>query len=206
MVMLSTMEKQNSRDSLRSFTEKKRMKRRKNLIDIIIDTPRLSLRRIEFRDFGQICDILQDIEIMYAWEHAFSDQEVDDWIEKNRQSYQRHGYGYWAVIEKGSDGLIGLCGLIAEQAEGQEYVGIGYIFNRKYWGKGYALESALACMNYAFDVLNLKEVTAQIRPDNFPSIKVAEKLNMKVKKNFMKTYKGKDLLHALYSRRRETKQ
>ena len=38
---------------------------------IILETPRTYLRKIQRDDFEAICFILQDIDVMYAWEHAF---------------------------------------------------------------------------------------------------------------------------------------
>ena len=156
---------------------------------IILETSRLYLRKIQKNDDILISEILQDIDVMYAWEHAFSNDEVADWINENRMRYERDGYGYWAVIHKMSDRLIGVCGLLKEQADYENYVGLGYIFNKDYWGRGYALESASACVDYAFHTLKVKELTAQIRPNNLPSRKVAEKLGMEVKKEtkFFKT-------------------
>lgn len=166
---------------------------------IILETPRLYLREIRPDDYPALCRILQDIDVMYAWEHAFSDEEVTQWIVKNLMRYERDGYSYWAAIEKTAHELIGVTGLIAEEADGEPYVGIGYIYSKSHWGKGYAFEGAAACADYAFEVLDLTEVTAQIRPENAASRKVAERLGMSVKKHFIKHYKGKDMPHLLYS-------
>lgn len=170
---------------------------------IILETSRLYLRKIQKNDDILISEILQDIDVMYAWEHAFSNDEVADWINENRMRYERDGYGYWAVIHKMSDRLIGVCGLLKEQADYENYVGLGYIFNKDYWGRGYALESASACVDYAFHTLKVKELTAQICPNNLPSRKVAEKLGMEVKKEFIKRYRGKEMLHLIYFLERE---
>lgn len=170
---------------------------------IILETSHLYLRKIQKNDDILISEILQDIDVMYAWEHAFSNDEVADWINENRMRYERDGYGYWAVIHKMSERLIGVCGLLKEQADYENYVGLGYIFNKDYWGRGYALESASACVDYAFHTLKVKELTAQIRPNNLPSRKVAEKLGMEVKKEFIKRYRGKEMLHLIYFLERE---
>ena len=167
---------------------------------IIFETQRLSLREIRADDYDDLCLFLQDIDVMYAWEHAFSDEEVVAWIEKNILRYKVDGYSYWAVIENTTKKLIGVSGVINEEADGENYVGVGYIFNKEYWGNGYAIEAASACVQYAFDILYVDEVTAQIRPENTPSIKVAEKLGMTIKKQFIKTYNGKSMAHLLYSR------
>lgn len=167
---------------------------------IILETPRLYLRKIQTDDFAALCLILQDIDVMYAWEHAFSDEEVAQWIEENTMRYERDGYSYWAVIEKTSDELIGVTGLISEQVDDESYIGVGYIYNKAYWGNGYALEAASASVDYAFDVLHLDEITAQIRLENEASKNLAEKLGMSVKKQFIRHYKKKDIPHLLYSR------
>jgi RimJ/RimL family protein N-acetyltransferase len=167
---------------------------------VVLETPRLYLRTIQINDYDALCPILQDMDVMYAWEHAFSDKEVSDWIDENIMRYGRDGFSYWAVIEKLSHQFAGVTGLIAEQADGENYVGIGYIYNKSYWKKGYAFEGASACVDYAFKTLHLKEITAQVRPENTASRKVAEKLGMTIKKQFVRKYKGKDMPHLLYSR------
>lgn len=165
----------------------------------ILETQRLYLREIQSSDCDYICLILQDIKVMYAWEHAFSDKEVSQWIDENIMRYSRDGYSYWAVIEKTSEKLIGVSGLLSEQADDKNYVGIGYIYNKKYWNRGYAFEGASGCLDYGFDRLKLTEITAQIRPENMASRKLAEKLGMTIKTQFIKNYKGKDMPHLLYS-------
>jgi len=166
--------------------------------NIVIVTPRLILRKITIEDYLEISKILQDIEVMYAWEHAFSDEEVRAWINENIMRYDRDGYSYWAVIKKCTSDLVGMCGLIVENAADEDYIGIGYIFNKAFWHQGLAFESANACKNYAFFNLNISELTAQIRPDNFHSRNVAEKLSMSVVKNFNRLYRGKMVPHILY--------
>ncbi|MGI5857046.1 MAG: GNAT family N-acetyltransferase [Candidatus Merdivicinus sp.] len=40
-----------------------------------LETERLFLREMTSEDFQGLCGILQDPEVMYAYEHAFSDEE-----------------------------------------------------------------------------------------------------------------------------------
>ncbi len=112
--------------------------------------------------------------------------------------YTRDGYSYWAVIEKQSGKFIGVAGLLAEKADNQDYIGVGYIFNKEFWHQGFAFECASACKDYAFNKLHVRLLTAQIRPDNTSSRKVAEKLGMTIIKQFDKLYRGKLMPHLLY--------
>lgn len=91
-------------------------------------------------------------------------------------------------------------GYLPKRAGDENYIGVGYIYSKALWGKGYVFESASACIDYAFNVLQINEITAQIRPENAASRKAAEKLGMVVKKQFTRNYKGKDMLYLLYSR------
>lgn len=42
----------------------------------------INFRPITKNDFADLCSVLQDKNVMYAWEHAFSDEEVHKWIRK----------------------------------------------------------------------------------------------------------------------------
>lgn len=60
---------------------------------IEVQTERLYLRKMQQSDFSALCKILQDEEVMYAYEHAFSDQEVQEWLERQMKRYQDYGFG-----------------------------------------------------------------------------------------------------------------
>ncbi|WP_040196488.1 GNAT family N-acetyltransferase [Candidatus Soleaferrea massiliensis] len=164
----------------------------------ILETPRTYLRNICQDDFDEIAAILGNIEVMYAWEHAFTDEEIYDWIKENRLRYSRDGYSYWAVVLKDTGRIIGVSGIFKEDADGQEYIGIGYIFHKAFWHQGFAFECAAACKNYAFHMLHIPFLTAQIRPDNPSSIRIAERLGMSAVKRFVRTCRGKPVSHILY--------
>lgn len=178
------------------------MSRKGTQMDKVLETERLCLRKIGQADFPEICGILQNEAVMYAWEHTFTADEVHAWIAESILRYTRDGFSYWAVIEKASANFVGVAGVIKEEADGEEYIGIGYIFNNAYWHKGYAYESASACVHYAFENLGTNIVTAQIRPTNTSSVRVAEKLGMTVLRPFIRKYRGKDVPHLLYGRQR----
>lgn len=49
-----------------------------------LETERLRPRPLTDGDTEALRPILQDAEVMYAWEHAFSDEEVRAWIAEIR--------------------------------------------------------------------------------------------------------------------------
>lgn len=112
---------------------------------MILETERLYLREMNQRDFVALCKILQDDETMYAYEGAFSNEETQEWLDRQISRYRKWGFGLWAVILKETDEMIGQCGLTMQPWKNEEVLEIGYLFNRIYWHRGYALEAAEAC-------------------------------------------------------------
>ena len=59
---------------------------------MILSTERLYLREMEPSDFEALCAMLQDKEVMYAYEHAFSDEEAWDWLNRQISRYRSLGH------------------------------------------------------------------------------------------------------------------
>ncbi len=166
---------------------------------MIIETQRLFLRELEINDFSNLCKILQDKDVMYAYEHAFDDKEVFQWLQKQLFRYKEYGFGLWAVILKENTEFIGQCGLSLQDYNDKQVIEIGYLFRKDYWHKGYAFEAASACKKYAFETLNAKEVFSIIRQNNTASQKVALKNGMKVRDRIIKHYYNMNMPHLVYS-------
>lgn len=166
---------------------------------IILETDRLILRKLTNDDKHDLSLILQNKDVMYAYEHALSDEEVDIWLNNQLRRYKEDGFGLWAVILKKTGKLIGQCGLTIQQIDNKNVVEVGYLFNKAYWHNGYATESAIACKNYAFNNLNVDEVYSIIRENNTSSINVARRNGMTLKGEFVKYYYGIDMPHLIYS-------
>ena len=145
---------------------------------MILETERLYLREMNQNDFGSLCKILQDEKAMYAYEGAFSDEEVQEWLDRQIARYQKWGFGLWAVILKETNEMIGQCGLTMQPWKETEVLEIGYLFQRLYWHNGYAIEAARACKKYAFEKLDAKEVCSIIRDTNTASQNVAVRNGM----------------------------
>lgn len=165
---------------------------------MILETERLYLREMNQADFKSLCKILQDEETMAAYEGAFHDSEVQEWLDRQISRYQRWGFGLWAVILKETDEMIGQCGLTMQPWKDREVLEIGYLFERLHWHQGYAIEAAAACKKYAFEVLNAGEVCSIIRDTNTASQKVAVRNGMEAVDTWTKHYKGVDMPHIRF--------
>lgn len=165
---------------------------------MIMETQRLILRQMSMSDFDDLCKILQDSEVMYAYEHAFEKDEVTRWLVKQLNNYETFGFGLWAVVLKESGEMIGQCGLTMQAVGETEVLEIGYLFRKEFWHHGYALEAAKATKNYAFQTLDKSEVYSIIRDNNLPSQNVAIRNGMKICGQFTKHYYGMDMLHYVF--------
>lgn len=81
----------------------------------ILETPRLILREMTLDDDIDLCKMLQDPEVMYAYAHSFSDEEVRTWLNNQLRRYKEDGFGLWAVVLKGINEMIGQCGLTRQE-------------------------------------------------------------------------------------------
>ena len=169
---------------------------------MILETERLYLREMTQDDFPSLCNILQDEETMYAYEGAFTDSEVQEWLDRQRARYQKWGFGLWAAVRKTGDELIGQCGLTMQPWKERQVLEIGYLFQRRYWHQGYAMEAAKGCKQYAFDVLHAEEVCSIIRDTNTASRHVAVRNGMTIEDTWTKHYRGVDMPHYRYVVRR----
>ncbi len=165
---------------------------------MFLESERLFLRQLVQEDFKDLCDILQDEQTMYAYEHAFSDEEVQQWLDRQQLRYQKDGFGLWAVCLKETGQMIGQAGLTVQEWDGREVVEVGYLFKRAFWHRGYAAEAAVCCRDYAFDTLSIPEVYSIIRDTNAASRKVAQKNQMKKVGQMVKHYYGCVMPHDIF--------
>jgi len=143
----------------------------------IIETDRLLLREFILDDAEKFYQLnLNPNVIKYTGNAAFKSIEEAKLFLENYNDYKTNGYGRWAVINKESNEFIGWCGLKYGELENQ--TDIGFRFFEEEWNKGYATESAAACLKYGFEVLKLNRIIGRAMKENTASIKVLEKIGL----------------------------
>ena len=140
-------------------------------------TARLRFREMTMADLDFMSSMLGDPEVMTYYPAPKSRDESAAWIEWNQSNYARHGYGLW-IIETRDGGFVGDCGLTWQQVNGRSELEVGYHVRRDLQGLGYATEAALACREFAREVLGVPLLVAIIHPENVASRRVAEHLGM----------------------------
>jgi len=145
----------------------------------LLETDRLVLRKLSVDDAEFILELVNEP----SWLRFIGDKGVrtlDDArnyiLQGPIASYERFGFGLYLTELKDSGIPIGICGLVKREA--LEHADIGFAFLPKFWGKGYAYESASAVLGFAKDDLGLNRILAITNPDNHSSIKLLEKVGM----------------------------
>jgi RimJ/RimL family protein N-acetyltransferase len=149
----------------------------------VIETERLSLREMSEADAGVVLEVLNDPDfIRYVADRGVRTiEDAKGYIEERFvESYRRNGFGLWLVEAKDEGVPVGICGLV--QRASLPGVDIGYAFLPPFRGKGYAFEAASAVTAYARDVLGLPRLYAITDPENNVSMRVLEKLGMKLER------------------------
>lgn len=164
-----------------------------------LETERLVLREMSAADLPALRANLQDEETMTAYEGAFSETMVQDWLQRMLDRYMTAGFALWAVELKSSGEVIGQCGLTKQHILDEDVIEVGYLFNRAYWHHGYATEAAAASRDYGFNELGLDRVWAQVRDTNIASMNVAIRLGMTVRGRFVKHYRGIEMPHLAFA-------
>lgn len=149
---------------------------------IIAETSRLILREFHPSDATSFFDLNANPNVIrYTGNSAFKEVEEAKEFLENYMDYRENGYGRWAVILKDTGRFIGWCGLKFDNETQQ--TDIGFRFFEGEWGKGYATESANACLEIGFELFNLKEIVGRAMKENIASIRVLEKLGLTYEKD-----------------------
>ena len=145
-----------------------------------IETARLRLRHLTPEDADFIVELLNEP----AFIRNIGDRGVRT-AEDGRAyiangpaaSYERHGFGLYAVELKETGQPIGICGLLKRDT--LDDVDIGFAFLSRYWSKGYAVEAAKAVAADGRERVGLRRIVAITVPGNEPSIRVLEKIGLR---------------------------
>lgn len=153
--------------------------------EVILETKRLSLRCLTLNDLDALAALYQKPELRTFFPEGILKREETkeelEWIID--VYYAQYGFGLWATLDKATGAFIGRCGLLPWEIEGRQEVEVAYLLDKTYWGQGLATEAALAIRDYGFKQLNLTRLISLIDPDNAASIRVAEKMGMKLEQH-----------------------
>ena len=107
------------------------------------------------------------------------DEYINKWINWCKDSYQKFGFGHWAVVLKETGEMIGSCGVSMQLIDNEWKPEIGYHIRKDYHRQGLGKEVAIAIKDYFFNNFDYDEVYSYMDKDNIASYKTAEANGMK---------------------------
>lgn len=135
---------------------------------LIAETDRLILRRYCKEDLQDLYEYLSDEEVVkYEPYKPMNINEVEENLDWRISTDEMI-----AVELKSNNKMIGNVYLGKRDFESLE---IGYVFNKQYWGQGYAKESCAALIKKAFSE-GIHRIFAECDPCNLDSWKLLERL------------------------------
>lgn len=170
---------------------------------VTLETPRLLLRPWRAEDrapfFTLNCEPAVVRHLM-----PLSREGSDAMLDRIDDHFAAHGWGLWALEDRGNGRLVGLCGLttLTSDLPFAPGVEIGWRLATAAQGKGLAREAATAALGFGFESLGLERIVAFTVPANTASWGLMRRLGMRETGRFHhpRVPAGHPLLeHVLYA-------
>jgi RimJ/RimL family protein N-acetyltransferase len=143
-----------------------------------IETERLRLREYTPGDFYLVAELLGDATTMAHWPAPMDEESARAWLERALSDYAVPGFGRLAVELK-NGAFIGDAGIVRNVIRGRAENDLGYIIHHRFWQRGYGMEAAQALLQRGHR-LGLERIVANMATSNRPSVRVAERLGMRL--------------------------
>jgi RimJ/RimL family protein N-acetyltransferase len=172
-----------------------------------LQTERLSVRPFVLDDLDAVFRML-DVELAdaeFGSEGAGTREQREEWLRWSILSYEQLARLYQppdgdrAIALRATGDLIGACGLVpsfgpfaqlpgypgasGQRAHNTPAIGLFYAVAPEHQRRGYAFEAARALVDFAFNDMDLDRIVATTTFDNAASVRVMEKLGMRIERN-----------------------
>lgn len=152
----------------------------------IFTSQRLGFRTWEYSDIEFLNGLNSNQDVMRFFPRFPSEEDNLAFIKKMRNQYDEKEYCYFLVEELASRKAIGFIGLSYQDynSDFTPATDIGWRIMPEFWGRGYASEGALKCLEYAKNEIQLATIISVAPKINQPSISVMRKIGLQKIKEF----------------------
>lgn len=155
---------------------------------VFAETDRLILRRFTTDDVDNLVELDSDPEVMLriTGGRPTPREEIESETLPAFLGYYRKypGFGFWAIIEKGTDQFVGWIHFRPAAGEPPDEPELGYRLMKSAWGKGYAAEGSQAVIDRGFREFGVSRVRAETMVVHTGSRRVMEKCGMTMVRTF----------------------
>jgi RimJ/RimL family protein N-acetyltransferase len=145
-------------------------------------TQRLLLRDVQPDDWRDVHGYASDPEVVkyMRWGPNTEEQSRAKVAARTLEPAPSPRLNWELVIElKSTRHVIGGCGIRLHSTVNRD-ADIGYVLHRDYWGQGLITEAASAIIEVGFSTLRMHRIWATTDPENLRSIRVLERLGMRL--------------------------
>jgi len=147
-----------------------------NTLFYSLEGEKVKFKQMAIEDSEAIHSFASDPEVsrFIGWPLMRSLEETTRYVEEMIKREALGSHIYANVIDKSTNKVVGTSMLfnfnsVANHAE------IGYVFHKDAWGRGFCTETVKLSCDFAFNVLGLHKIHAQIAAPNIGSSRVLEK-------------------------------
>jgi RimJ/RimL family protein N-acetyltransferase len=140
-----------------------------------LKSARLGFRCWTKDDLPLARELWGDIEVTRFFGGPFPDEEIGQKLEREIARMNTHHFQYWPIHLLSDNEHVGCCGLRPYKLEDDIHE-LGFHLRPKYWGQGLAVEAAKILIDFAFETIGAKGLSAGHHPGNANSRKALERL------------------------------
>jgi ribosomal-protein-alanine N-acetyltransferase len=150
--------------------------------DVLVTTDRLAMRPYTIADAPHILELVNEpafiANIRDSGVRTVADAEA--YLEKGPLAmYAALGFGLWAVEERESGDVVGMCGLLKRDSLPDPDLGFAFVERAR--GKGYATEAGRATLQWGLREKGIGRVLAITALHNDASAAVLEKIGFRLR-------------------------
>jgi RimJ/RimL family protein N-acetyltransferase len=141
---------------------------------------RVMLRWMTPADAEDIYEIFSDKEVMRYWSRGplVTRDEAREMLVSIERCFRERALYQWGIARQPDDRIIGTCTLRHIDAAHLR-AEVGYALGRASWGQGLMNEALDRLLAFAFGVLALRRLEADVDPRNLRSIRCLERLGFR---------------------------
>jgi len=145
-----------------------------------VQTDRLLMRRWRESDRDPFAALNADPETLKFFPATLDRAASDALVDRIEDSFERQGFGLWALEVTATGQFIGFTGLnpLPDDVPGGGGMEIGWRLAKHAWHYGYATEAARAALAVAFDGAGLTEIWSMTAVLNEPSQAVMRRIGL----------------------------
>jgi ribosomal-protein-alanine N-acetyltransferase len=160
-----------------------------------IYSERIILRELSESDYSLLFEVYSNKKAMRYWDsETHNDESITlEMVHRMKNAWYKKQGVSWGIILRKSQKLIGQFSIHSWNIE-EEKAKLDYIINPNYWSMGYGSEVLNLVVNFGLNELGLKNIIAEIDPNNIPSLTILEKYGF----NLIKSIKNDLIINGVY--------